>query len=312
MGTVVSVHVVGVAHELVEPRARLALAWFEHVEATCSRFRADSELRQLGQQVGRPVVVSPLLFQALSFALAVADASEGALDPTVGAEMESRGFNLGWQSGERVHADPTVPETVSWRDISLDANASTVTLATPMRLDLGAVAKGLAVDLAARELEAFANIAIYAGGDLFVRGRNDDERDWSIGIRHPHDAERILRRLTLSNRAVCTSGNYEQHERGHAQPHLIDRRTARSDTAHHFAPLVSATVVAPSAMVADAFATAAFVLGVPDGIEFLEQHDVDGLLVTDDLKEYVTAGMETFRTPASLSDPAAQAHANAD
>lgn len=301
MGTIVSVHVVGVAQELVEPKARLALAWFERVEVACSRFRADSELRLLGRQAGRPVVVSPLLFQALSFALAVAESSEGAFDPTVGAEMEARGFNLGWQSGEQVQSDPAVPAAASWRDIVLDETASTVTLATPMRLDLGAVAKGLAIDLAARELSEFANIAIYAGGDLFVRGRNGDEQDWSIGIRHPNDAQRLLRTLTISDCAVCTSGNYERREQGHEQPHLIDRRTSDERS-----PLASATVVAPTAMVADALATAAFVLGVPAGLEFLEHHNVNGLLVTQDLTEYATAGMESYRTPAAVSNPVAE------
>ena len=107
MSTTVSVQVVGAR----DARARMqsALAWFPEVERVCSRFLPDSELRQLCAQVGQPVPVSPLLFDALHFALAVAAASDGAFDPTVGATMESRGVAPGL--GDAPPTTARVPNT---------------------------------------------------------------------------------------------------------------------------------------------------------------------------------------------------------
>ena len=76
-----------------------------------------------------------------------------------------------------------------------------------MTLDLGAVAKGLAIDAAARELQPFGDFAIDAGGDLYLGGRNPDGAPWSVGIRHPRLDGRLIDSLRVSNKAVCTSGD---------------------------------------------------------------------------------------------------------
>jgi thiamine biosynthesis lipoprotein len=161
-------------------------------------------------------------------------------------------------------------------------------------LDLGAVAKGLAVDLAARALSGMKNFAIDAGGDLYFGGHNVDGDPWSVGIRHPRNEHELFATLRVSNMAVCTSGDYERRspngEDGgeEGEHHILNPRTGASPTM-----VASATVVAPTAMVADALATAAFVLGPTDGLRLLNRHGVDGLLLTP--------GMEQFMTPALRS-----------
>jgi thiamine biosynthesis lipoprotein len=88
---------------------------------------------------------------------------------------------------------------------------------------------------------------------------------------------------------VCTSGDYERRissDDGDDGHHIIDPRTRASATES-----ASVTVVAPSAMVADALATAAFVLGPADGLEILERHGVDGLMITRALERFATRGM---------------------
>src|SRR6185436_3666886 len=94
---------------------------------------------------------------------------------------------------------------VNYRDIHLDPGARTVTLNRPLVLDLGAVAKGLAVDLAAQELQPLADFMIDAGGDLYLGGLNPRGEPWSVGIRHPRSGDEILHTLRASNQAVCTS-----------------------------------------------------------------------------------------------------------
>ena len=291
MGTLVTIHVVRTDPE-VDPTIDRAFGWFHEIEAHCTRFIADSELMQLTAQAGVPVPASAILYQAVQFALMVAEESGGAFDPTVGHRMEARGFNREHRTGEIVRTaitpdddvDNDVDNDVSYRDVQLDPDRRTILLRRPLTLDLGAVAKGLAVDTTARELEPFKDFAIDAGGDLYLGGLNPQGTPWTVGIRHPrpvHEQDReLIDSLRVSNQAVCTSGDYERRS------HVLDPRTKRTSDA-----VASATVVASSAMLADALATAAFVLGPDEGIELLTRLGVEGLIVTPDLKRYETRGL---------------------
>ena len=156
----------------------------------------------------------------MQFALAVAEESGGAFDPTVGLDMEMRGFNREHRTHRIVRTAITALDTVSYRDVRLDPDRRTVTLLRPLMLDLGAVANGLAIDMAARELARFTNFAIDAGGDLFVGGCRPDGAPWTVGIRHPRRDRALIDAVRVSNCAVCTSGDYE-------------RRGAGTDGRHH-------------------------------------------------------------------------------
>ena len=298
MGTFVTVHVVGdmAGHKGETERTEReravdrALDWFYKMEECCTRFEASSEVMQLATQVGVRVPVSTILFEAVQFALAVAEATQGAFDPTVGYAMESLGFNREYRTGQTIRTplDPNFP--VSYRDVCLDAERQTITLLRPLILDLGAVAKGLAVDLAARELQSFENFAINAGGDLYLGGCNPSGEPWSIGIRHPRNDGELIDSVRVSNRAVCTSGDYEKRaaagEQGH---HILDPRTGSSANA-----VASVTVIALTAMLADALATAAFVLGPSEGIQLFLRLSVDGLIISPNLELYATRGFREY------------------
>lgn len=252
MGTLVTIQIVppGPCSDAALDRA---FAWFHEIETRCTRFSHTSELMQLTAQLNTPVPCSTILFEAVQFAIRVAEETGGAFDPTVGQ--------------------------YTWRDLQLNARHQTITIHRPLTLDLGAVAKGLAVDAAARELAPFQNFAIDAGGDLYLGGTNPLGQPWSVGIRHPRLDRQLIHSLRISNQAVCTSGDYE---RGH---HILDSRTGQP--AHS---LASATVVAPTALLADCLATAAFVLGPIEGLALLNRLNVEGLLITPDLERYQTPG----------------------
>jgi thiamine biosynthesis lipoprotein len=283
MGTVVSFRVVGTG--LLsgdDPWAAIerAEAWFQRIEATCSRFEPESELSRLSRTCGRPLQVSPLLYRLVEYALRVAHTTDGAFDPTVGRRMEALGFDRNWRSGDRNRSGPDGGAT--YRDVTLDPAAGTVALARPLLLDLGAVAKGMAVDLAARELAPLEHFTIDAGGDLYLGGLNENDAPWTVGIRHPRQPDALVERLSVSDVAVCTSGDYDRRSSG-GECHIMDPRTGESSTS-----LASVTVVASSAMVADALATAAFVLGPDAGLALLESQGVEGLLVTPALERVRT------------------------
>lgn len=275
---------------LFDERAAAAFGWFQHVEQHCSRFDPASELSRLCARVGEPVPVSPLLFEAVRFALEVARLSDGAFDPTLGHTLARRGFNRHYITGRAVETPTASPDTPDYRDLRLDAATGTVTLVRPLLLDLGAVAKGLAIDLAAKEMEGFTHAAVEAGGDLHARGRNAAGERWRVGIRHPRHADALIEALHISDMAVCTSGDYERRDPTGGGHHLIDPRTGVS-----VASVASVTVVAPSAMVADALATAAFILGPTRGLSFLEAQGVDGLIYSSALERYATRGLARYR-----------------
>jgi thiamine biosynthesis lipoprotein len=295
MGTIVTIHVVGCGGrdadqrhrtDTQEPMAR-AFEWFRSVEACCTRFDPDSEVMRLTARIGVQVPVSDILCEAVQFALAVAEESGGAFDPTVGHSMESRGFNREYRTGQVVQTPLDPIGSVSYRDVRVDPDRKTIRLNRPLILDLGAVAKGLAIDMAARELRPFQNFAIDAGGDLYLGGCGPDGGEWSIGIRHPRRDDELMGALRVSNAAVCTSGDYERLSAGEdGGHHILDPRTGVSA-----GDVVSATVVAPTAMAADALATAAFVLGPTEGIGLLERQGVDGLIVSRTLERHATRGL---------------------
>ena len=292
MGTFVTIHVVGRGADPQQTIHReeavdRAFEWFRRIEESCTRFEARSELRQLTAQVGIAVPVSAILYEAVQFALAVAEESGGAFDPTVGHAMETRGFNQEYRTGQTIRTDLEPSGSVSYRDVRLDPGRRTITLLRPLILDLGAVAKGMAIDLAARELLPFENFAIDAGGDLYLGGCSPNGEPWSIGIRHPRRDNELIDSLRVSNRAVCTSGDYERQipTQGH---HILDPRVGASARA-----VASVTVVAPTAMLADALATAAFVLGPTDGIRLFDRVGVDGLILTSALERYATPGISS-------------------
>ncbi len=229
-----------------------AFGWFFEIEARCTRFSAGSELMQLVARPGGPVRVGPILFEAVRFAMTVAAETGGAFDPTGG----------------------------HWQDVEIDAEQQTITLHRPMSLDLGAVAKGLAVDTAARELQGVHNFLINAGGDVYTGGCNADGEPWKVGIRHPRRDGELMETLRVSGQAVCTSGDYERGR------HIVDPRTGEPVSG-----VASATVVGPTAMLCDAIATAAFVLGPEDGVALLDRLGLEGLIVTPELLRSQTPGL---------------------
>jgi len=277
MGTLVKIDV---ARSGADAALERAFDWFYQIEQCCTRFDDRSELMQLTRQVGRPVAVSAILFESAQFALKVAEETGGAFDPTVGHRMEASGFRREHRSGEIIRTQIAPADDVSYRDVHLDAGRRTIMLLRPLILDLGAVVKGLAVDMAARELASFTDFSIDAGGDLYLGGTNPMGEPWCVGIRHPRRDQELIHSLRVSNQAVCTSGDYERGR------HILDPRTRVPANS-----VASATVVAPRAMLADALATAAFVLGPAEGIALLDRMGVDGLIVTTGMERHETQGL---------------------
>jgi FAD:protein FMN transferase len=279
MDTVVDIQVVSEKSEgEIEAKINRAFEAFQKIEHACSRFSPDSELMKACQQIQVPVPISPFLFEPLKFALEIAEWTEGVYDPTVGKLMEELGFNRHYLTGEFVESPSA--NSVTYRDIIIDEQARTLYLKKPLVIDLGAVAKGFAIDLAANELKEFEGFIVNAGGDLFAGGMDENVNVWKIGIQHPEHKDRIIQTVEISNEAVCTSGSYERKSaKVNGMHHLIDPKTKQSPN-----DWVSCSVIAPFAMLADAFSTAAFLLDGDSGKALMEQADLKGLMITPELQ----------------------------
>ncbi|MED0982179.1 FAD:protein FMN transferase [Bacillus paramycoides] len=289
MGTIIHITVVtSHTEKYVKEKIKKAFLSFYSVEEVCSRFHQQSELRRLSMQSGKAIQVSQILFQVIHFAVQVADLTQGTFDPTLGHTLEKYGFNRHYLTGEKIVASTSV--SANYQDIILDEEKRTVLLKKPLLLDLGAVAKGLAVDLAVQELRDFEGFVIDAGGDLFASGTNEKEEPWVVGIQHPFQKEKTIGKVQLTNQSVCTSGSYERKSPVHLNEHHLIHphlRTSQSD-------IVSCTVIAPFAMMADAFSTAAFLLGKKEGATLLKNVDLEGIWITSSLDIDMTEGMEEY------------------
>jgi thiamine biosynthesis lipoprotein len=167
-----------------------------------------------------------------------------------------------------------------------------------MALDFGGIAKGYAVDRAVTVLEGLGvtNAIIDAGGNFYALGTPRNREHWRVGIRHPLRLDEVIARLPVSDEGVATSGNYERFFEigGKKYCHIMDPRTGWPVQG-----VLSATIVADTAMAADALSTSAFVLGEEKGMRLIEElAGVEGMLIVqekgspENLKIMVSSGLK--------------------
>jgi thiamine biosynthesis lipoprotein len=267
------------------------IAEMNRIDAAMSTYKPDSELSRLNASaVLRPVVVSSELFGLLTTSMEYSRLTGGAFDVTYAS--------VGFMYDFRAHRRPSeaqikqaLPE-VNYKHVVLNAAKRSVRFRrVGMRIDLGGIAKGYAVDRSIGILKqcGIQHALVSAGGDSRVVGDRFG-KPWVIGIRHPDRKDEIVTRLPLVDTAISTSGDYERYfdENGVRYHHIIDPRTG------HSASLVrSATVLADTAIRTDGLSKTAFVLGADAAIKIYEAlGDVDAVLVTPDGVVHYTRGME--------------------
>jgi len=242
----------------------------ERLDFLMSHYRPESEISQITRNAGvKETMVSAGTREVIERALYFSRLSEGAFDITIGPVFRLWNFREG-----KIPAEKSLQEVlkkVDYRKIKVDRSQSSVFLGEPgMELDLGAIAKGYAVDMASAILhkKGIANFMVNAGGDLKVNGSKEEGVPWTIGLQHPRLPSTLIARLSLRQAAVATSGDYEKFflKEGKRYHHLLNPATgipARE--------CQSVTIMAPSAMDADALATAVFVLGPQKGLALIKR-----------------------------------------
>jgi FAD:protein FMN transferase len=254
-----------------ESRLRLEV---DAIDRACSRFRPDSELEHLHRQAGRTVAVSALLFEALTTAVAVAERTHGAVDPTVGSAMSLLGYDRDF---DQIGKPPPVPlslrlPVVGYHHVHLNARTRTVRIPQGVRLDLGSSAKALAADKAAARIadQLGTGVLVDLGGDVSVDGPAPDG-GWAIGIAlassaRGDDADQVvaIRQGGLASSSTTVRSWTAGTERVH---HILNPATGSSSDPYW--SLVSAA--GPSCVDANALTTAAVVWG-PQALERLASY----------------------------------------
>ena len=296
MGTIVEITAVGDKRNC-QQAMKSAFDEIRRIDSLMNVHAEDSEIFRINASAGKSAVeVSSDTLTVINQSLRFADLTDGALDITVAPLMDLWGF--GGES-TRVPLDDEVKEKLSlvdYRKVHVDKDRSTVELPSGMRIDVSGIAKGYAVDRAIQVLRdaGIRNALVSAGGDIYALGSPSRKKLWRIGIRHPRDNSDLLGILELEDKAVATSGDYENFFEvdGKRYCHIIDTRTGRPVEG-----IMSVTIVADNTMEADALATAVFPLGPDDGMKLIESLEgVDGLIMTgkneDDVKSLISSGME--------------------
>ena len=267
------------------------IAEMHRIDALMSTYKPESQLSRVNREAAAgPVRVDPELARLVGRALQFSEMSGGAFDIT----YASVGYLYDYRSG--VH--PTDAEiaaalpAINWRHVVVDLPASTIRFLRPgVRIDLGGIAKGHAVDssiaiLAARGVR---QATVTAGGDSRILGDRRG-RPWIVGIRHPDDRERVIARIPLEDAAISTSGDYERFfdEDGVRYHHIIDPKTGKSPHG-----VRSVTIIAPESTLAEGLTKSVFILGPERGLPIVEaQADCDAVVVMADGRVVYSKGLQ--------------------
>jgi FAD:protein FMN transferase len=234
------------------------------IDETCSRFRHDSELWNLHRANGVPVKVSSLLFDAIRVACDVAQHTHGAVDPTVGAAVEALGYDRDFDELDGLETEPNdAPRPApGWWQIELDAQARTVRVPPGTHIDLGASAKALVADRAARRIARAVRtgVLVSIGGDVATAG-TAPEGGWAVGIAASSSTPvaAVDQVVSIESGGMASSStSVRTWQRGGRQlHHIVDPATG--DSVSPFWLLVS--VSGASCVDANALSTAAVVWG---------------------------------------------------
>lgn len=278
---------VGAGAALKVLRAELAA-----VDAACSRFRPDSELSQANATAGsgRPVPVGALLAEAVEVALRAARLTGGAVDPTVGPALVALGYDVTFARIAPNGPAPRLRSASGWRSVGWDPALRLLRLPAGTALDLGATAKALAADRAARTAAAAAGcgVLVNLGGDLSAAGR-PPEGGWRIAVADDHAGPVLPGTpvVSLHGGGLATSGTAVRawQRGGRVRHHIVDPATGDS------APEVWRTVSVAAADCVDAntASTAAVVLG-EHAVRWLRDTGLPARLVRTDGSEVCLGG----------------------
>jgi thiamine biosynthesis lipoprotein len=292
MGTVVEITIVGEDEEEEKKATLQAFQEIKRIEQLMSPWIESSDVSRINQSAGKEwVKVSQETLKVIKEAKEISELSEGGFDITVGPLTQL------WRMAREKGVPPLAEELkqkldlVDFRNVMVDEEGKVFLKKRGMTIDLGGIAKGYAVDRAFELLNSlgYKNLIVNAGGDLRVGGSKLDQ-PWSIGIQDPRASQKMMARVSVSNAAIATSGDYEKFfmYQGKRYHHIFNPRDGFPTEGCQ-----SVTILCKEGMVADALATAVFVLGPEKGYSLCQKLEgVDCLIVDKEGKISLSPGLK--------------------
>lgn len=274
------------AHSFID----LAVAEITRIEKLISSWDPNSQTSEINDNAGiKAVKVDRELFDLIERSLGISKLTDGAFDISYASMDKIWKFD---GSMTKMPSDEEIKSSVSkigYQNVLLDKENSTVFLVNSgMKIGFGAIGKGYAADKAKKLLLSKGVVAgiINASGDMNTWGKQTNGDPWKVAITNPLDKNKAFALLPINNGAVVTSGNYEKFVlfNGVRYTHIIDPRTGYPATG-----IISVTVFAPKAELADALATSIFVMGKEIGLNRINQIPNVECIIIDEKGQIITS-----------------------
>lgn len=275
-----------------------AEAHIDIIEDLISSWRPESQTSQINDNAGmRQTIVSLDLLELIERCITISKLTGGAFDITYASMADIWQFDDAsrrmWPYSALVAEKQRL---VNYKNIYLNKEEGMVYLAEPgMRIGFGGVGKGFAADHTAKylQLQGVKSGVVNASGDMFCWGTDTEGLPWRVAVVEPKDKSKVRLWLQADNQAVVTSGDYEKYKmlNGVRYAHIINPKTG-----YPVSGMMSATVIAPTAELADALATAIFVLGREAGINLINKLDgISCIVIDSDNKLWTSANIDVAK-----------------
>jgi thiamine biosynthesis lipoprotein len=291
MGTLITVELWHEDALRAKALAATVLDEMHRIDRLMSTYKPESELSRVNERAARePVKVSRELLGLVMHALSFSQLTGGAFDIT----YASAGKYYNYREGIRPTAaqlEKALP-AIDYRHVRLHTVNSTIAFDHPgVRIDLGGIAKGYAVDRAIEILReaGVLNALVSAGGDTRVIGERWG-RAWKVGIRDPRNRDGVVTMIPLRDLAISTSGDYERffEKDGVRYHHILNPSTGKSTGAVH-----SASIIGSNATTTDALSTSIFVMGVTKGLQLINSlPDTEAVIIDNQGNMHYSAGLD--------------------
>ena len=289
MGTRISVELWHESAEIAASCSDRIFAEMHRIDALMSPFKSSSELSFINNNAAISAIeISAELAHLIERSLYFSEISQGAFDITYASVGYAYDYRKRLKPSDQAVALRL--DAIDYRHINLQGRQLQF-LHSDVRIDLGGIAKGYAVDQAIDMVRScgISQAMISAGGDSRILG-DKRGRSWIIGIQHPRQSDQVALILPLSDTAISTSGDYERFyiDNGERVHHIINPATGRSARASW-----SATVTGADAMTTDALSTTIFVLGAIKGMALIETLDgIDAIIIDSSGKLHYSSGLQ--------------------
>jgi thiamine biosynthesis lipoprotein len=301
LGTTVSTTICYGADQKDKADIAMKAVWqkFADVHARMNAFDPASDVSAINASLGREVKVHEDVYRLLEKSKALARTTGGVFDITVGPLVA-----LWKQAGKLGHIPSAEAVREAKRSVAADRiellGDGRVRIPSEMKIDLGGDAAGFAADEAAGILRVagFNDFLVDAGGEIYAGGSACEERPWRVGVNDPENKDRWADVVELKDQALSTSGSYEKYIEinGERWPHIVNPLTGYPERG-----VVSATVISPNAIDADALSTTLCVLGSGPGFRLIDSLGAGyaAMIMAENeagrLEESVTRGYAVFR-----------------